>query len=595
MRRDKAESAVSSMNSSESCRSRSNLAPTEEVLQIGTIDYAAGAILVDEAKQSGDERSWIYAIERALQEGEYVAALSMLEQSAERSLELGDVYLLDDWFSALHQHMPYAKPRLQIVAAWVTCFARGPQVMMQRFDIGDWKDIVDPAIRGHLTAIRQLMLAVRDRNDEAYAVGLGGVADVPTMNPFADGMLLSMTIRMATALGEYERARTLLRAIECLPHGTSLHRMYAESVDGIAAFRQGCLRRASSCFRTALSAGPIGGLRSYTGDRAWCATLYATVLYEENDLDAVEHLLNVYPVMVREGCGIGSILSGYRMRIRLAFLSGGAEHAFQLLSELEYYGERCQIQCAIVLAKMERTRIWLQQGKVEEAGEELASIDAEGIWKSAWKYHFPAQEVDDLSLMQLRYQVYTNTSVTACEHVSRALDSAVLAGFRNRALKLRVLLALAHERSGVSERALEILAHAVLDASKEGFVRSILDEGPRVGALIEGLHVAVQQEKISGDSAFVEHLRRLRHPSWARGRVDKLDESIFNAISAQFTRREIRVLQLLALGYSNSAMASSLFLSESTVRTHLRSINTKLGARSRTHAVALARGLGIIE
>lgn len=140
-----------------------------------------------------------------------------------------------------------------------------------------------------------------------------------------------------------------------------------------------------------------------------------------------------------------------------------------------------------------------------------------------------------------------------------------------------------------------MLAHAVLDASKEGFVRSILDEGPRVGALIERLHVAVQQEKVSGDSAFVEHLRRLRHPSWAQGHVDKLDESFFNAISAQFTRREIRVLQLLAQGYSNSAMASSLFLSESTVRTHLRSINTKLGARSRTHALALARGLGIIE
>ena len=46
--------------------------------------------------------------------------------------------------------------------------------------------------------------------------------------------------------------------------------------------------------------------------------------------------------------------------------------------------------------------------------------------------------------------------------------------------------------------------------------------------------------------------------------------------------RELRVLELLASGYSNAAMAEKLFVSDSTVRTHLRSINLKLGARSRT-------------
>ncbi|MGT2494772.1 helix-turn-helix transcriptional regulator [Cupriavidus basilensis] len=36
------------------------------------------------------------------------------------------------------------------------------------------------------------------------------------------------------------------------------------------------------------------------------------------------------------------------------------------------------------------------------------------------------------------------------------------------------------------------------------------------------------------------------------------------------------------------------FVSETTVKTHLRSINAKLGASSRTHAVAVARKLGLI-
>ncbi|KTT13464.1 hypothetical protein NS331_24260 [Pseudacidovorax intermedius] len=61
------------------------------------------------------------------------------------------------------------------------------------------------------------------------------------------------------------------------------------------------------------------------------------------------------------------------------------------------------------------------------------------------------------------------------------------------------------------------------------------------------------------------------------------------------TRKEIRVLELLAAGYSNAAMAEKLFVSDSTVRTHLRNINLKLGARSRTQAVALARQAGVVR
>lgn len=55
------------------------------------------------------------------------------------------------------------------------------------------------------------------------------------------------------------------------------------------------------------------------------------------------------------------------------------------------------------------------------------------------------------------------------------------------------------------------------------------------------------------------------------------------------------MLQLLAEGYSNSTMAEKLFVSDSTVRTHLRNINMKLGAKSRTQAVAIARKLAVIR
>ena len=61
------------------------------------------------------------------------------------------------------------------------------------------------------------------------------------------------------------------------------------------------------------------------------------------------------------------------------------------------------------------------------------------------------------------------------------------------------------------------------------------------------------------------------------------------------TTKEQRVLRLLAEGYSNAAMAEKLFVSDSTVRTHLRNINLKLAVRSRIQAVVAARRLGLLN
>lgn len=54
------------------------------------------------------------------------------------------------------------------------------------------------------------------------------------------------------------------------------------------------------------------------------------------------------------------------------------------------------------------------------------------------------------------------------------------------------------------------------------------------------------------------------------------------------SRREYQVLQLVAEGLENAAIAKILYLSVETVRTHVKSILRKLSARDRTHAVTIA-------
>jgi DNA-binding CsgD family transcriptional regulator len=54
------------------------------------------------------------------------------------------------------------------------------------------------------------------------------------------------------------------------------------------------------------------------------------------------------------------------------------------------------------------------------------------------------------------------------------------------------------------------------------------------------------------------------------------------------SKREREVLELLAEGLSGAEIAEKLFLSPETVRTHIRNAMAKLGASTRSHAVALA-------
>ena len=61
------------------------------------------------------------------------------------------------------------------------------------------------------------------------------------------------------------------------------------------------------------------------------------------------------------------------------------------------------------------------------------------------------------------------------------------------------------------------------------------------------------------------------------------------------TAREVEVLEALANGASTCDVARSLFISHKTVKNHLAHIYAKLGASSRTQAVAAAVRLGIVR
>ena len=69
---------------------------------------------------------------------------------------------------------------------------------------------------------------------------------------------------------------------------------------------------------------------------------------------------------------------------------------------------------------------------------------------------------------------------------------------------------------------------------------------------------------------------------------------VSSAPGASLTRREQEVLRLLATGASNQEIAQTLVISLATVKKHVSNLLGKLGATSRTQAIAQARLLSLL-
>jgi DNA-binding NarL/FixJ family response regulator len=90
-------------------------------------------------------------------------------------------------------------------------------------------------------------------------------------------------------------------------------------------------------------------------------------------------------------------------------------------------------------------------------------------------------------------------------------------------------------------------------------------------------------------------------PTVTRRLLDRFAETLPNGAKRPppgldlLTERELEVLKLLAQGLSNAELAERLFLSETTVKSHISSVLRKLDLRDRVQAVVLAYEAGLVR
>ena len=99
-------------------------------------------------------------------------------------------------------------------------------------------------------------------------------------------------------------------------------------------------------------------------------------------------------------------------------------------------------------------------------------------------------------------------------------------------------------------------------------------------------------------SRYIGHTRRFNEAAARRGnseqQADVIPISPLRELEQEPTNREVEVLQLISDGLVNREIGTRLFLSEETVKSHVRHLLAKLQARSRAHAVAVGFRRGII-
>ena len=179
--------------------------------------------------------------------------------------------------------------------------------------------------------------------------------------------------------------------------------------------------------------------------------------------------------------------------------------------------------------------------------------------------------------------------------LERLLKAAEAGGRQGSAIEIRILQAMAYHAQGDLPAALLPLQHALALADPEGYVRMFLDEGSSMRQLLReagareimpdytGKLLAVfeaEQKRSAGESPL---------PDWQSQSSPALQPLI-----EPISQRELEVLRLFKTELSGPEIARELVIALSTVRSHTKSIYSKLNVNNRRVAVKRAEELHLI-
>jgi len=372
--------------------------------------------------------------------------------------------------------------------------------------------------------------------------------------------------------------------------------VWHEAVLGPTYFLRGDVQMAERSLDTAMrTAERIDGQISPLV--AMPALLLAEIHYELNKCAHAADLISLYGPEAEKQGFVDHLVSYYVTRVRLALLRGDEAEATAAIRDGHLSAARhgfARLENFIVHEEMRRA---IADGDMDEVRRIRSEFDDDDLERALIPGPHTTTRDEPLAVAWSRASCAFGEFADAAKVLRRWIAFVSGRGALKSEVRLLVVLAVILAHDGREAEALRCLRDAVKKAARPRLIRSFIDEGRIVQALLEKLFNGAD-EALGPTTSFGLELIRI-----FKGDIDqddgapaaeRPDASGELSLPEPLNKRETEVIRLVANGMSNREIGNRLGLTEGSVKWYLQCIFTKLNVRRRSIAVLKARKFGIV-
>jgi len=522
---------------------------------------------------------------------EYDLAADALNRWASRLVACAHLNTLEQWSERLPYEKIASRRDLAIKVAYALVFLRRRQRARPLLELLR-VDVDGGTVASTTNARIVLSMAAMLDNDVRGAYELSEQAplhdtEVTGFPAFELSAAANLRAYCALTRQEYVLARDYLSQARIYNDHVNapFSRGYTTAVTTVALVMQGHLREALARLREDTGEPADEPDRSVAVAVAVAAQVWA--LYEANELATAEALFTQHREVIASSTRFDFLAVAYLSAARLYEALGRPGHAEALLDEVESIGRENAWVPLVSTVKWERVRRVLLHESVDEAIAIAATARFDSELPDDW---IPiASDVESREFGEIRLAMSVGDLAEAAARIDYEFRRQ--RGRTLRQVKLHLMAALVASQSGDQAVRRRHVRAALGLARPGGYVRVFLDEGAEVLALLQ------QELQVLSDSSrrpSVDHEREFLEALLATVGATVAPKGEHTGPLPVLTERECEMLTLLANGISNKGIANRLFVSENTVKFHLKNIYAKLSVTSRVQAVSAARQMGII-
>jgi len=534
------------------------------------------------------------AIGHALAIKDHEFAAECLEQWSGQLVMQGNLLTIERWFERLPAEFTSRRPKLLVRIAWALGFMRRHQQLAAVLALLDQcPDASQSVMRSMVCILRDDIAGARAHAEISAARGHG----MDAFSRFEAGATAILQGHLALFSGELDLARDFLVVGRTCGKqaGSAFTVLGSLATAAVNLTVQGRLSEASE----QLSDAPADAC--LTLDQSVASAAYAAcyiyVLYQSNQLEAARKLFEQSFEVIAGAAQVDFLAIACVSMIRLHDAQGNGARASALLEEVESIGHASNWPRLVRLMAWERVRRAILAGDVERAAALAARIDdSSGTVPAGWCPF--SEETEGAVINRIRLAIHRGRQDEAQVLLEGELQTAIKQGRIHRRIKLMVLQAISQYRSADASGAFDTL-RAALQFARTGYIRVFLDEG---APLIELLTAAWKQDLQSiprwaasvaphagAEENMIESLLIL-----AGAPPSDSEEAPLEGLNEPLSSRETEIVNLLSQGMFNREIGERLFVSENTVKFHLKNIYAKLGVKSRSQAIhRLKAGLAV--